>query len=587
MSGARDTRGHDARTRDQATTMQSNGIDHHADSFTALPPGHFLALPPTFSNDPRTSLTTNSHAAPGLAPNTASLAAADFDVDVRTGFLPPGENISRLPAPYDIWEDAFEAARGEGPGDGLRLGGGPREDAWRAAVASLPTLGIEALDNLPLLRRAHLVLAFLLHFYVHSSPASTTSAHEIPASVSVPLLKISPLVGLPPILTYADTVLWNVNPADPTRPTNMAHNPPSTTLASFTNTKSEAGFYLVSAECESAGAAALALMRQCLDELFLADELALRRLTVYLRQLAVQIDRVGDITLRMNTEVDPEEFFHLIRPWFRGGDADGPASPGWIFLGAENVEALAQAENTLAPNTSAAGGRKFSGPSAGQSSLIHAFDIFLTVDHAPRADEEQTMTTGTATATANGTAPAPGTSGSSEPGSASNRDLSGPIMLNATPITKQETEPQAQRPGPPMHGPAPGGVVEATFLNRMLQYMPLPHRTFLLHLSSHPTPLRELVIARKDTHPALAAAYDEALAALRRFRDKHMRVVSRFIVMQARRQPSEKVARLLPEVDPAQAAQVSEDALRGTGGTPLIRFLKRCRDNTSRAMVQE
>jgi indoleamine 2,3-dioxygenase len=137
-----------------------------------------------------------------------------------------------------------------------------------------------------------------------------------------------------------------------------------------------------------------------------------------------------------------------------------------------------------------------------------------------------------------------------------------------------------------MHA-APTGVVEATFLNRMLQYMPLPHRTFLLHLSSHPTPLRELVIARQDTHPALAAAYDEALAALRRFRDKHMRVVSRFIVVQARRQPSERVQKLLPPIDAAAAAQVSEDALRGTGGTPLIRFLKRCRDNTSRAMVNE
>jgi indoleamine 2,3-dioxygenase len=137
-----------------------------------------------------------------------------------------------------------------------------------------------------------------------------------------------------------------------------------------------------------------------------------------------------------------------------------------------------------------------------------------------------------------------------------------------------------------MHA-APAGVVEATFLNRMLNYMPLPHRTFLLHLSAHPTPLRELVLARQDTHPVLAAAYDEALAALRRFRDKHMRVVSRFIVMQARRKPSEHIQKLLPTTTEAVDLQVSEDALRGTGGTPLIRFLKRCRDNTSRAMVQE
>ncbi|TXT10766.1 hypothetical protein VHUM_02271 [Vanrija humicola] len=523
-------------------------IDH---PLAALPPGHFLALPPTFSNDPTTSLSTTSHAAPGLAPNVASLAAADFDVDVRTGFLPGSANVERLPAPFDVWEDALDAAAGTRVGDGLRLNGGrDKEMSWRAAVASLPTLDIAGLNDLPLLRRAHIVLAFLAHFYVHCAPAATpTSPHTVPASISVPLLAASRLVGLPPILTYADTVLWNVLPEDPDRPTNLANNPPERTLATFTNTRSEAMFYLVSAECEAAGAAALALMRQCLDELFLADELALRRLTVYLRQLAVLIDRVGDITLRMNTEVDPEEFYHLIRPWFRGGDADGPSSPGWLFLGTDDE--AHEAENTFAP---ASAGRKFSGPSAGQSSLVHAFDIFLTVDHSEREDEAEAAR-------------------SADPDAA-------PIRLNAVPVLPEhvaEAEAEAKA----------GGAVEATFLQRMLQYMPLPHRTFLLHLSSHPTPLRPLVLARKDTHPALANAYDGALAALRRFRDKHMRVVSRFIVQQARRQPSARVRALLGQEDEPEDEQVEVqvDGLRGTGGTPLIRFLKRCRDNTSRAMV--
>ncbi|KAL1408786.1 hypothetical protein Q8F55_005599 [Vanrija albida] len=539
-----------------------NPIDH---PLAALPPGHFLALPPTFSNDPNTSLSTTSHAAPGLAPNVASLAAADFDVDVRTGFLPGSANVARLPAPYDVWEEALDAAAGSRVGDGLRLNGG-REDkemSWRTAVASLPTLDIAGLDELPLLRRAHIVLSFLAHFYVHCAPAATAaSPHTVPASISVPLLATSRLVGLPPILTYADTVLWNVLPEDPDRPTNLANNPPERTLATFTNTRSEAMFYLVSAECEAAGAAALALMRQCLDELFLADELALRRLTVYLRQLAVLIDRVGDITLKMNTEVDPEEFYHLIRPWFRGGDADGPGSPGWLFLGTD--DAAHEAENTFAP---ASAGRKFSGPSAGQSSLVHAFDIFLTVDHSEREDEAEAAPSDDPDAT--------------------------PIRLNAVPVLPEhvaEAEAEAKAAPPNPHArpgtTAPGGAVEATFLQRMLQYMPLPHRTFLLHLSSHPTPLRPLVLARRETHPALANAYDGALAALRRFRDKHMRVVSRFIIQQARRQPSARVRALLGQEDePEEEVEVHVDGLRGTGGTPLIRFLKRCRDNTSRAMV--
>jgi indoleamine 2,3-dioxygenase len=128
----------------------------------------------------------------------------------------------------------------------------------------------------------------------------------------------------------------------------------------------------------------------------------------------------------------------------------------------------------------------------------------------------------------------------------------------------------------------------------MLQYMPLPHRTFLLHLSTHPTPLRPLVIAHAETHPQLAAAYDSALEALKRFREKHMRVVSLFIVQQARRRPSPRIRRLLGEIvnekedgDEGVEPELEEKKgeLRGTGGTPLFKFLKRCRDNTTRAMI--
>lgn len=538
----------------------------HPSTLAGLPPGHFLALPPTFSNDERTSLTTESHAGLGSAPNVASLAAADFDVDVRTGFLPPSANVSRLPPPYDVWEDALAAASGEGPGLGIRLGGGrPEDEAWRAAVADMAVLDIAELRvALPLLRRAHSVLAFLLHFYVHSAPApAAPAAPEIPASISVPLLAISPLVGLPPVLTYADTVLWNVLPDYPTRCINMNDNPPTKTLASFTNTKSEAGFWLVSAECEAAGSAALSLMRQSLDELFLGDDLALRRLTVYLRQLAAQIDRVGDITLRMMTEVDPEEFYHVLRPWFKGGDADGPNSPGWVFLGVDG-DLLMEAENRVAGSSV---GRKFSGPSAGQSSLVHAFDVFLTVDHAPRSDEDAQTVSGEGV----------------QPDAV-------PITLNNTPINAAAPTNGSAAAGSAADQPR---VVEATYLQRMLQYMPLAHRTFLMHLASHPTPLRPLVLARKDTHPALAEAYDGALAALRRFRDKHMRVVSRYIVQQARRPPSQRVLQLLgraadePAVTAPPKTGVDDDGLRGTGGTPLVRFLKRCRDNTSLAMVTD
>jgi len=202
----------------------------------------------------------------------------------------------------------------------------------------------------------------------------------------------------------------------------------------------------------------------------------------------------------------------------------------------------------------------FSGPSAGQSSLIHAIDIFLTVDHSPTDDEAQPLPQ----------QPVPA------------------LHLNHKPVAAES----AEQVSTPTVSTRPTGNNEASFVQRMLQYMPLPHRTFLLHLSTHPTPLRPLVIAHAQSHPHLAAAYDSALEALKRFREKHMRVVSMFIVQQARRKPSPRIRRLLGEEvadneedEEIVAKEAEKGELRGTGGTPLFKFLKRCRDNTAKAMI--
>jgi indoleamine 2,3-dioxygenase len=420
----------------------------------------------------------------------------------------------------------------------------------------MPVLDVDGLKtSLCSLRRAHVVLAFLTHFYAHTTIAPNPV--EIPACLGVPLLAVSDLLGLPPVLTYADTVLYNFHAAASSSALSLTANPPTYTLASFTNTRSEQQFYIISALCEIAGSEALRLMRRSLDELFLADQTALRRLTLYLKKLAVQIDRIGDITLSIMKEVDPEEFYHLIRPWFKGGDSEGPESLGWLFMGADD-----QAHAAENVNRGERKGRMFSGPSAGQSSLIHAIDIFLTVDHSPTEDEAVPLPQ----------QPVPA------------------LHLNHSPIAVESTE-QVSAPAPTAPT-RPAGNNEASFVQRMLQYMPLPHRTFLLHLSTHPTPLRPLVIAHAQSHPHLAAAYDSALEALKRFREKHMRVVSMFIVQQARRKPSPRIRRLLgEEVDEDEedqevvAKETEKGELRGTGGTPLFKFLKRCRDNTTKAMI--
>lgn len=180
------------------------------------------------------------------------------------------------------------------------------------AVLRLPEEHLTA----PILHRTSVTLAFLEHFYVHSHPAPVGSL-AIPASISVPLLQVSTLLGLPPILTYATTVLYNVVPADPTQVFDAATNPPVRCHANFTGLASEDQFYLVSSLVELHGVRALDIMRKALDEAFVGDRLALRRITAYLRALAGAIDDLRDVMKTMRVGCDPAEFYHLIRPWFK------------------------------------------------------------------------------------------------------------------------------------------------------------------------------------------------------------------------------------------------------------------------------
>ena len=64
------------------------------------PPLHFLSLPRPDAN---------SGPAAGV-PDTTTVAAHDFDVDARTGFMPPQAPLSRLPEPWELWETVLDKA---------------------------------------------------------------------------------------------------------------------------------------------------------------------------------------------------------------------------------------------------------------------------------------------------------------------------------------------------------------------------------------------------------------------------------------------------------------------------------------------
>ncbi|KAJ3488165.1 hypothetical protein NLJ89_g11644 [Agrocybe chaxingu] len=232
-----------------------------------LGPNHFLSLP---RPDSLGSTASN-------VPDTTTLAAHDFDVDTRTGFLPPQAPISRLPATWESWETALEdaiAARLQlGEKSDLSDSDKKKSQEWRERVRKLPVLSIDELKNSEIaLRRAHQVLGWIMHFYIHSMPPS--EAIRIPPPITLPLLQVSAQLQLPPVLTYSDDVLynWGLDSENPdSLPTIGALR---RCQISFTSTNDEAEFYLVPARMELAGVEALELMRSTMDEMFVGDEIA-------------------------------------------------------------------------------------------------------------------------------------------------------------------------------------------------------------------------------------------------------------------------------------------------------------------------
>lgn len=231
-----------------------------------------------------------------------------------------------------------------------------------------------------------------MHYYIYTQ--SEDIQPIIPRGITIPLLRVCQQLLLPPIMTYSDNVLYNWALIQPQPPTpdrtdleallfplsaSSAASAPALDnlrcLTTFTGTHDEEEFYLASARIEFRGVEVLEIMRETMDEAFVGDNTALRRITSYLQKLSIVIKDLAKLLADVREGCDPEFFYNQIRPWVKGQDSS-PTSAKWVFEGIEE-------DPTLVRPT------ELSGPSAGQSSLISALDIFLGVSHGNNLTAEQ------------------------------------------------------------------------------------------------------------------------------------------------------------------------------------------------------
>ncbi|KAF8330068.1 Indoleamine 2,3-dioxygenase [Cantharellus anzutake] len=479
----------------------------------------------------------------------STLKLVDYDISPVTGFAPSASPCTRLPSPFDAWERALDLVNC-GTDSVVSLGEDASSEAlakrtsterWQESIRAMPVLDTEILRSYSQLQhRAHHVLAYLVHFYVHSLTPNTTSAPVVPASLAIPLFAVSDDLGMAPILTYADTVLWNIAPRDPSKPLAPGN---LRILTTFSGTDDEIAFYQCCADIELHGTRALAVMA-AYENLDLRDLGRLRAdilqtVCTGLDALTENIEDLITILRDVNGACSPIAFYNLIRPWFRG-PSSGEVPWMWEGVGPVREE-----------------WKSLSGPSGGQSTLMHSLDVFLDIDHTMEK-----------------------------------HDLRSPV------VTREDAD--------------------RTFMRRMQGYMPAIHRGFLHKLVSSNFSLRSMAISASQANSPLAhelvTKYNDAVCAMRRFRDVHLKIAGIYVVAQARKAAVEAGKRVvIPSACPVSAmlrrmaeegdadllavcpvsglglgdvvSKPSACPIKGTGGTQLLGLLRGNRDSTTRTII--
>ncbi|KAJ5745220.1 Indoleamine 2-3-dioxygenase [Penicillium odoratum] len=134
---------------------------------------------------------------------------------------------------------------------------------------------------------------------------------------------------------------------------------------------------------------------------------------------------------------------------------------------------------------------------------------------------------------------------------------------------------------------ATGGISGPSgYLQEMRDYMPASHKKFL-EVLAHFSNVRSFVMS-SPAEQSLKESYNAACLALAAFRDTHMKIVTRYIILPARRgapktNASENVNLATASAQVDGLRDETPSGLFGTGGTALMPFLKETRDTTKDA----
>ncbi|PNJ34722.1 IDO2 isoform 1 [Pongo abelii] len=273
------------------------------------------------------------------------LSLESYHISEECGFLLP-DSLKELPDHYRPWMEIANKLP--------QLIGAHQ---LRAHVDKMPLLSCQFLKGHREQRLAHLVLSFLTMGYVWQE-GEAQPAEVLPRNLALPFVEVSRNLGLPPILVHSDLVLTNWTKKDPDGFLEIGN---LETIISFPGGESLHGFILVTALVEKAAVPGIKALVQATNAILQPNQEALLQA---LQQLRLSIQDITKTLGQMHDYVDPDIFYAVIRI-FLSGWKDNPAMPAGLRYEGVSQEPL-----------------KYSGGSAAQSTVLHAFDEFLGINHS-------------------------------------------------------------------------------------------------------------------------------------------------------------------------------------------------------------
>ncbi|XP_064224906.1 indoleamine 2,3-dioxygenase 2 isoform X1 [Aotus nancymaae] len=273
------------------------------------------------------------------------LSLERYHISEEYGFLLP-DSLKELPDHYRPWMEIANKLTQLIDAHQLRV-----------HVDKMPLLSCQFLKGHREQRLAHLVLSFLTMGYVWQE-GEEQPAKVLPRNLALPLVEVSRNLGLPPILVHSDLVLTNWTKRDPDGFLEIGN---LETIISFPGGESLHGFILVTVLVEKAAVPGIKALVQAMNAILQPSQEALLQA---LMQLRLSIQDITKALGRMHDYVDPDIFYAVIRI-FLSGWKDNPAMPAGLMYEGVSKEPL-----------------KYSGGSAAQSTVLHAFDEFLGIRHS-------------------------------------------------------------------------------------------------------------------------------------------------------------------------------------------------------------